>query len=197
MKNVLVVIDMQNDFIDGPLGSKEAQAIVPNVVNKIREYRDAGHHIIFTKDTHYYDYLESFEGKHLPVQHCIHGTDGWHIREEIFDLFREYDDREDIFTCVQKSTFGTYVWGSKEFVAWAGISIKEDGRITPGLEYIGGSIEICGLCTDICVVSNALILRSMYPQTDILVDSSCCAGVTPEKHEAALEVMRSCQIEVI
>ena len=196
MKNVLIVVDMQNDFIDGPLGTKEALAIVPNVVNKIKEYRDAGHHIVFTKDTHEEDYLDTFEGTHLPVQHCIHGTTGWHIREEIFELFRDCDNRENIFTCVQKPTFGTYVWGSREFVVWAGVQIKE-GKCIPGLEYIGGSIEICGLCTDICVISNALILRSMYPQTEILVDSSCCAGVTPEKHEAALEVMRSCQINVI
>ncbi|MBR6289199.1 MAG: cysteine hydrolase [Acholeplasmatales bacterium] len=196
MKNVLIVIDMQNDFIDGSLGTKEAQSIVPNVIEKIKQYRDAGHHIIFTKDTHEEDYLETFEGKHLPVQHCIHGTDGWHIKEEIFDLFKNCPDKEDIFTCIQKPTFGALAWCSFEFMNWAGIEMKEMKHIS-GLEYVGGSIEICGLCTDICVISNALILRSMYPQTEILVDSSCCAGVTPEKHEAALEVMRSCQIEVI
>jgi nicotinamidase-related amidase len=196
MKNVLIVVDMQNDFIDGSLGTKEAQAIVPNVIEKIKQYRDAGHHIIFTKDTHEEDYLETFEGKHLPVQHCIHGTYGWHIREEIFDLFRNYEYRENVFTCVQKPTFGSFMWSSREFLVWAGITIRES-KTVPGLEYTGGSIEICGLCTDICVISNALILRSMYPQTEILVDSSCCAGVTPEKHEAALDVMKSCQIEVI
>lgn len=194
MENILIVVDMQNDFIDGALGTKEAQAIVPNVIKKIEEYRDARHHVIFTKDTHFHNYLDTFEGKHLPVEHCIHGTHGWAVRQDLIDVFKNCENKENLFSCIVKHTFG-YHWDSGEFVQWAGIRIQDNN--SNGLDYIDGSIEICGLCTDICVISNALILRAMYPQTKIVVDSSCCAGVTPEKHEAALEVMRSCQIDVI
>lgn len=194
--NVLIVIDMQNDFIDGSLGSPEAQAIVENVKNKIREYKNAGKHVIFTKDTHNEDYLDTFEGQHLPIEHCIHGTYGWRVRDDLIDIFKDCENLEEAFTCVQKPTFGTFHWSRSCFLQWAGISIRE-GKEVAGLEYHGGSVELCGLCTDICVISNALILRAMYPATDIVVDATCCAGVTVEKHKAALEVMKSCQIDVI
>ena len=176
---VLVVVDMQKDFIDGALGSPEAQAIVPNVINKIRKYKEEDGVIIFTRDTHFDDYMKTQEGKFLPVPHCIVGTDGWLIPDEIWP-----DDVEA--TVVDKYTFGRFhiaddVWGAC-------------GR-TYGT-YDIESIEVIGLCTDICVVSNALILKSVFHEIPIIVDSSCCAGVSPAKHEAALEVMRSCQIEV-
>lgn len=170
LKDVLIVIDMQNDFIDGSLGTKEAQDIVPNVASKIKEYEESGKKIIFTRDTHYSDYLNTYEGKLLPVEHCIQGTCGWCISDKI-----GWDTE---YKTLNKQTFGKTDW-----------CLHLPGNIN--------SIEICGLCTDICVVSNALILRALYPEIDITVDASCCAGVTPEKHKAALEVMESCQINVI
>ena len=163
----LIVVDMQNDFIDGALGTKEAHAIVPHVKKKIEEYINRGDDIIFTRDTHSANYLTTNEGKNLPVAHCINGTYGWLIADEV--NYPEYRH-------INKKTFGYTLW-----------------------DYEGDfeEIELVGLCTDICVVSNALILKAMYPEVNITVDASCCAGVTPEKHKAALEVMKSCQINVI
>ena len=166
----LIVIDMQNDFVTGPLGTPEARTIVPNVRKKIKEYRSAGAPVIFTRDTHYANYLDTNEGKHLPVEHCLYGTDGWHIVAGLADC-------DDLF--IDKTTFGYYGWGLSVFSM-----IPHDG------------IEIVGVCTDICVISNALILKSVFPDIDISVDATCCAGVTPESHEAALKVMEMCQINV-
>lgn len=165
----LIVVDMQNDFIDGSLGSKEAQAIIPDVKKKIKEYSDRGDMIIFTRDTHNEGYLNTAEGRKLPVKHCIENTDGWQI----------YDGLE-VKDCsyINKNTFGWTHWGVYGFK-------KED------------EIELIGLDSDICVVSNALILKAMFPETEIIVDASCCAGSTPERHKAAMEVMKSCQINVI
>ena len=168
MKDVLVVIDMQNDFINGSLGTKEAEGIVENVKAKVDEYLKAGKRVYFTQDTHGEDYLDTFEGKNLPVEHCIDGSLGWAISDEL-------PYKNLLCTVIEKGTFGYLKWD------FSGVD----------------TIEICGLCTDVCVVSNALILRAMYPQKQITLDSKCCAGVTPEKHEAALEVMKSCQIEVL
>ena len=167
----LIVIDMQNDFIDGALGTKEAQTIVPNVKKKIEEYKARGDKIIFTRDTHDEDYLNTNEGKHLPVEHCIFGTDGWKIHPDL-----------DIADCehIDKPNFGWPFWTSVE-------DCYRD------LE----DIEIVGLCTDICVVSNALILKANYPWANITVDASCCAGVTPESHKAALTTMKMCQINIV
>jgi nicotinamidase-related amidase len=181
MAKTLIVIDMQNDFIDGSLGTKEAQAIVPSVKKKIEEYKTRGDVIIFTRDTHDEDYLNTNEGKHLPVKHCIEGTEGWKIHPDL-----------DIETCehIDKPNFGWPFWMS------VGV-LSEDER-----DYVVGyrdleEIEIVGLCTDICVVSNALILKANYPWANITVDASCCAGVTPESHKAALTTMKMCQINVI
>lgn len=157
---------MQNDFIDGSLGTKEAQAIVQKVAAKIREYQEAGDQIIFTRDTHGEDYLETPEGKKLPVEHCIKGTKGWMITDSL-----EVDGAEYI----DKPNFGWSHWN----------------------EWTFDEIEMVGLCTDICVVSNALILKAEFPEVKITVDASCCAGVTPESHEAALLTMKMCQIDVI
>ena len=170
----LIVVDMQKDFVDGSLGSKEAVAIVPNVKKKIDEYISNGDNVIYTRDTHHENYLETNEGKHLPVKHCIEDTDGWQI----------YGDLH-VHDCpiVNKNTFGWSYWNM--FSGTAGMLVDSD------------SIEIIGLCTDICVVSNALILKAQFPEHKITVDSSCCAGVTPESHEAALTTMKMCQIEVI
>lgn len=166
MKKTLIVIDMQNDFIDGALGTKEAQAIVPNVKKKIEEYKARGDEVIFTQDTHFGNYLDTNEGKHLPIKHCIMNTDGWQIANEL-------DDSECIHIC--KESFGWKRWDDCYFE----------------------EVELVGLCTDICVVSNALILKAQFPEIDITVDASCCAGVTPESHKAALTTMKMCQINVI
>mgnify|MGYP003308767845 CR=1 FL=1 len=170
----LIVIDMQNDFIDGALGTPEAQAIVPKVKKKIEEYISRGDKVLFTRDTHYrHHYLDSLEGKNLPVEHCINGTGGWMIERSLQEFVRIYDGN-----VVNKYTFGYPDW--KERLGW-----------------VNGPIELVGLCTDICVVSNALILKANFPETEITVDASCCAGTTPENHKAALQVMKCCQINVI
>ena len=165
---LLVVVDMQKDFIDGALGSKEAVAIVGNVKAKIAEYKKNGDRIIFTRDTHQENYLETSEGKKLPVVHCVEGTEGWQIPEDI-------DDKDCMH--IDKPNFGWTGWNTIEM---------------NGID----EIELVGLCTDICVVSNALILKATYPDIKIMVDADCCAGVTPETHDAALLTMKMCQIDV-
>lgn len=173
MRKILIVIDMQNDFIDGSLGTKEAEAIVGAVKEKIRIY-PAGD-VYATMDTHETNYMETQEGKNLPVMHCIRGTDGWKIRPEIAALLEDA-------RIYEKPTFG-------------GTAMAADIKTLSEREEL--ELELVGLCTDICVVSNALLLKAMMPEVKITVDAACCAGVTPEKHLAALETMRSCQIRVI
>ena len=177
---VLVVVDMQKDFVDGALGSPEAQAIVPNVATKVKEYAEMENGlVVYTRDTHFANYMDTREGRYLPVPHCILETEGWEIVPEVLN-----DQAAAVI--FNKDTFG-----------YSAIA-EEIGYIVNGeLGQEIDSIEVCGLCTDICVVSNALILKASFPDIPFVVDSACCAGVTPEKHEAALEVMRSCQIEVV
>lgn len=174
MRKILVVVDMQNDFIDGALGTKEAEAIVDSVAEKIKEYRPED--IFVTMDTHQSDYMETQEGKFLPVVHCVEGTEGWEISPKLKPLLEDTH-------IVKKPTFGSVDLVEKIQEVYD----EENGDI---------EIELVGLCTDICVVSNALLLKANFYETPISVDSSCCAGVTPEKHEAALETLRSCQITV-
>jgi nicotinamidase-related amidase len=166
MKNTLIVVDMQNDFISMALGTAEAVKILPLVKEKIHKYVEEGYEIIYTRDTHGADYLETCEGKKLPVPHCIRGTEGWQIADGLYI---------DGCKIIDKPNFG-----------WQGGADEKLERV-----------ELVGLCTDICVVSNALIIRALFPNADITVDSSCCAGVTPESHRAALTTMKMCQIEVI
>ena len=172
MRKILIVIDMQNDFIDAALGTKEAVSIVENVKEKIRSFHVED--VIATMDTHGEDYMQTQEGKNLPVMHCIRGTDGWKIRPDIAELLTGAKIYE-------KPTFGSTALAAdlKE------LSEKEEIEL-----------ELVGLCTDICVVSNALLLKAAMPEVKISVDAACCAGVTPQKHLAALETMRSCQIQV-
>ncbi len=165
MNRTLIVIDMQNDFVNGALGTKEARAIVGNVKHKIDEYAAREDQIIFTRDTHHENYLETSEGKKLPVVHCIEGTDGWQIVDGLEVPGSLYID---------KPTFGWTHWDKMKFE----------------------QVELIGVCTDICVVSNALLLKAFFPDADISVDASCCAGVTPESHQAALTTMEMCQIQV-
>ncbi|MCR5136203.1 MAG: cysteine hydrolase [Oscillospiraceae bacterium] len=174
MKQFLVVVDMQRDFVDGALGTKEAEAIVPAVVEKIRSFDGD---LFVTYDTHFEDYLETPEGKKLPVPHCIYGTEGWELDERVGEVVEEMPHFK-----VQKYTFG---------------STTLPHLMTEAADGEEFSIELIGLCTDICVVSNALILKAHFPEAPISVDASCCAGVTPALHEAALQTMRSCQIDVI
>ena len=167
---ILVVVDMQNDFIDGALGTPEAVAIVPRVINKIKEYEKNGDMIIYTKDTHFDNYLDTQEGKNLPVKHCIKGTHGHNIPS---DIQRGHD------FVIEKLTFGS-------------VDLAEKLK---SMEF--DEIELVGLCTDICVVSNALLVKASFPEKKVTVDSSCSAGVTPETHEAALTTMKMCQVNVI
>lgn len=173
MEKILVIIDMQKDFVDGSLGTKEAQAIIPAVKDKIENFDGE---IIFTMDTHTEDYLNTQEGKKLPVSHCIKGTPGHEIIEELQPYTKK------ALAIFEKETFGSRKLGS--FLR----ELHKEKEIE--------SIEFIGLCTDICVVSNALLVKAFLPEVSIIVDSNCCAGVTPEKHESALETMRSCQIEI-
>ena len=168
---VLCVIDMQNDFIDGALGTKEAEAITDNVAAKIESYRRNGDRVIFTRDTHFDNYMETQEGRNLPVPHCIKDSDGWQISEKL-----AVGDS----TVIDKPSFGSVELG--DFLA--------------GLEGIE-SVELVGLCTDICVISNAMIIKAKLPEIKVSVDSQCCAGVTPGSHNNALEAMKMCQIEIL
>ena len=166
MQKVLVVVDMQNDFIDGALGTKEAVAIVPGVKEKIENFDGV---VLFTRDTHETYYLDTQEGKNLPVPHCIKGTDGW----ELDSSLKEFQGKR-----FEKNTFGS----------------------TALMEYVQErpyeSVMLIGVCTDICVISNALLVKAAIPEVPVLVDSSCCAGVTPESHENALNAMKMCHIAV-
>lgn len=167
---ILVVVDMQNDFIDGALGTKEAVAIVPNVVEKIKNF-DGGR-IIYTRDTHEENYMETQEGKNLPVPHCIRGTLGWELNSEIEALRKE--------AAFDKPSFGSMELGTY---------LKEQENVE--------SVEFIGLCTDICVISNVMITKACLPEVPVIVDASCCAGVTPESHTNALNAMKMCQVKVI
>lgn len=183
---ILVVVDMQNDFITGSLGTKEAQAIIPNVKKKIEEAVENGDPIIYTRDTHFVNYLETKEGRKLPVEHCIVETDGWRIPDEL----RPPVTYEKTLI-VDKYTFGStelpHTIRRATVDNWFGFDLRK--RLD--------EIELVGLCTDICVVSNALLLKAdFYFDVDISVDATCCAGVTPETHEAALKTMEMCQINV-
>ena len=173
MKKFLVVVDMQKDFVDGALGSKEAVAIVPNVVKKINEFDGE---IFVTYDTHFDNYIETNEGKNLPVPHCIKGTDGWKLNDEVAAALNGKE-----YTEVEKITFGS-------------VKLPELVKAAAGDEKF--TVELVGLCTDICVVSNALMLKANFPEMDMFVDSTCCAGVTVESHEAALTTMKMCLIGV-
>ena len=172
VKKILVVVDMQKDFVDGALGTKEAQSIVPAAAKKIGAFEGE---IFVTLDTHGEDYLETQEGKNLPVTHCVKGTPGWKLDKKIAAALKNKEH-----TLVEKPTFG---------------STQLPKLVKKAVGRGKFSIELIGLCTDICVISNALLLKAHFPEAPIAVDASCCAGVTPEKHEAALETMRSCQIE--
>ena len=172
MNDILIVVDMQNDFIDGALGTPEAVAIVPNVLEKIKTFEGR---VIFTRDTHFDNYMDTQEGKNLPVPHCVKGTEGWQIRAEL-DALRQEE-------AIDKPSFG-----SVELSAL----LAEENVKNPI-----GSVTLIGLCTDICVISNAMLIKAAMPEVPVIVDAACCAGVTPASHSNALEAMKMCQIKVI
>ena len=172
MKDVLIVVDMQNDFIDGALGTAEAVSIVPNVVEKVKSFPGT---VIFTRDTHTENYLSTQEGRKLPVTHCVKGTPGWQIRAEL-EALRHPD-------AVDKPGFGS--------TALAHMLASMDKA--EGLS----SVTLVGLCTDICVISNAMLIKAALPEVPVIVDAACCAGVTPASHKNALEAMKMCQIDII
>ncbi len=172
--NILIVIDMQNDFIDGALGTEEAVSIVPAVVDKIRNFDGP---VLYTRDTHGEDYLQTQEGENLPVPHCIKDSDGWQLQEEIRALAEDADA-----LIIDKPSFGS-------------TELPEAVEKLAEKEPIE-SITIVGLCTDICVISNAMILKAFLPEVPIIIDASCCAGVTPQSHKNALEAMQSCQMKI-
>lgn len=173
MKHFLIVVDMQKDFVDGALGTAEALAIVPKVAEKIRQFDGE---IFATLDTHFDDYMNTMEGKKLPVVHCVKETEGWQLDRTVMQALSEKG-----YTPVEKLTFGS-------------TALPELIRKAAGEEVF--TIELIGLCTDICVVSNALLLKAYFPECDISVDAACCAGVTPELHKAALQTMQSCHIQI-
>lgn len=175
----LIVVDMQNDFIDGALGTPEAQAIVDKVCDKIQELREKGYEIIATRDTHFGEeesdeakhYMNTQEGRNLPVPHCIYGTEGWQIADRVKEAMGNV------------KVFDKYTFGSEEMAHYMKSVQPEE-------------IELLGLCTDICVVSNALMIKAFLPEVPMRIAADCCAGVTVESHNAALQTMRMCQIEV-
>lgn len=171
--NFLIVIDMQNDFIDGVLGTKEAVAILPAVKEKIKNFNGR---VLFTRDTHESDYLSTQEGRNLPVEHCMRDTHGWQINAELDALRKEEP--------IDKPVFGSVALGQL---------LKAYDTYEEKIE----SITLVGVCTDICVISNAMLIKSFLPETPIFVDAACCAGVTPESHERALDAMAVCQIKVL
>ena len=177
--NVLVVVDLQNDFVSGSLGTAEAREIVPLAVGRVADGVSRGEEILFTRDTHEADYLDTQEGKKLPVPHCVRGTEGW----EIVPQLREYAKFP-----IDKPTFGSRELGA--LLKARDEDLKKQGK--PGVE----KVTLIGLCTDICVISNALLLKAFLPEAEIAVDARCCAGVTPESHRNALEAMKVCQIAV-
>lgn len=181
MTDMLIVVDMQRDFITGALGSAEAQAIVPAVCARMERAKEEGTSVVLTLDTHESDYMETREGRFLPVEHCIQGTEGWTLHPEIAKACARG------MLSFEKPTFG-----STALMHHVASAAAEKGCINGR----GMTIELCGVCTDICVVSNALLIKAALPEAEMIVDSALCAGVTPDKHEAALETMRSCQIVV-
>ncbi len=181
MKRILVVVDMQNDFIDGTLGSDEAQKIVPKVIEKINEYKDRM--VYFTQDTHGPDYLTTQEGKVLPVNHCIRGSKGWELQPDIAKCMEALQKQH-----LQPIVFEKIAFGSEQLPQTIKNSLQEGDEV---------EIELVGLCTDVCVISNAILLKTFLPEAIVKVDAQCCAGVTLQSHANALNAMKMCHIKVI
>ena len=178
MKKILVVVDMQNDFIDGALGNAECKAAVANVVNKIEAFD--GDEIYYTLDTHHDDYMETQEGKKLPVMHCVEDSNGWQLNDLID---KALGTKKCPVVGIPKPTFGSVSLANELMFEFEENDVFE--------------VELVGVCTDICVISNAMLIKAFFPEAKVVVDASCCAGVTPASHKNALEAMKMCQIEVV
>lgn len=177
MKKIVVVVDVQRDFVDGALGTADAQSMVPVLLDKLWKEWELGTEFVFTMDSHEENYLDTNEGKRLPVPHCIRGTAGWELIPELQEFIQEVKKAGGKAAIIEKPSFGS-------------IGL-------PALVEKADVIELTGLCTDICVISNAMILKAHYPEKGVQVDASCCAGVTPESHRNALEAMKACQIDIL
>lgn len=193
MKKVLVIVDMQNDFVDGALGTPEAQAIVPKVADYIRTHADKDTVLVFTKDTHEVNYMDTQEGKHLPVAHCIKDTHGWElapaIQEALYDVRDQYDSCDTYFPYMANHVITKPTFGSLDFVNLL-YALDDD--------YEGiAEITLMGFCTGICVMSQCLLAKATLPEVPVRVVEECCACVTPDSHKTAIDAMRLCQIEII
>ena len=180
---ILIVVDMQNDFITGALGTQEAQSVVNRVVQRIKDSKDEL--ILFTQDTHQDDYLDTPEGKKLPIVHCIEGTEGWQIHEKILDAWRKNTSTIRVPE-LENNSFMKPVFGSIELVDFLKSKAADIAEI-----------ELLGVCTDICVISNAIMIKNTLPEIPIAVNATCCAGVTPQSHQEALNTMKMCHIDLV
>ena len=179
-KKILVIVDMQNDFVTGCLGNDMTKAVLPKIVNKLKEHYQEYDAIYMTRDIHFDNYMETLEGKKLPVPHCLKDGNGKNISKELWDVVKELRDKRRFIKVVDKHTFA-----SKELVDYLSVTCG-----------VNDEIELCGVCTDICVVSNAICLRAELPNTVIKVVGNCCAGTTLDNHNSALATMASCQIDI-
>ena len=182
MKKITIVIDMQNDFLTGSLANSAAVSIVPSILDEIKK----SNFVVYTRDTHESNYLETQEGRNLPIEHCIKGTWGWNVVDELNPFLIPELNNSDNWYIINKPTFGcVHIWNNQNFSQL----VNENGKDV--------EVTFCGTCTDICVISNAMIVKSLYPEMIVNVKADACAGLTPEKHKAALDVMSSCQINII
>ena len=192
MKKVLVIVDMQNDFVDGALGTPEAQTIVPKVADYIRAHADKDTVLVFTKDTHEVNYMETLEGKNLPVAHCIRDTYGWElspaIQEALYDVRGKYDSCDTYFPYMADHVITKPSFGSLDFVNLL-YALDDDYGID--------EVTLMGLCTGICILSNTMLAKATLPEVPVRVVEECCACVTPDSHKTAIDAMRLCQIEII
>ena len=194
MKKVLVIVDMQNDFVDGALGTPEAQAIVPKVADYIRTHADKDTVLVFTKDTHEVNYMDTQEGKHLPVAHCIKDTHGWElapaIQEALYDVRDQYHPFDSYFPYITNHIVCKPSFGSLDLVNL--LYVLDDMQPDDISE-----ITLMGLCTGICVLSNAMLAKATLPEVPVRIVEECCACVTPDSHKTAIEAMKLCQIEIV
>ena len=181
-----IVVDVQKDFITGALVNAEAQANVAHLAEVARAHAQAGHWMFFTKDTHPEEYLDTREGRHLPVEHCIEGTDGWNFAPELEDAMDGTEPEVSHIVC--KKTFGAYMLPSDILD-----ELMAHSKAVDDIE----KIIVYGYCTDICVISNAMVLRAAFPEVEIEIQSDCCAGVTPQSHQTALDALRACQFTIV
>lgn len=190
-KRLLIVVDMQNDFVTGVLGTEEAKQIVPKIKKKIEEWDGD---VFFTMDTHKENYLDTAEGRHLPIKHCIEFTSGWEIVESLLTAAEKREEEDEIKQQVNGDSFLFLTLSKETFGSTELVNLLRQKFISGRLVDKYSSFELVGVCTDICVISNALLLKAAFPEKPIYIDTACCAGTNIENHNAAIQVMKSCQI---